>query len=116
MASVTIGSVGGDMSQLDIGSLLLGVVTTQNSHNYVLNNHGEVSNFTGIGFTYDSYGYPTGGIVTGLQETYNGQLEYQISGMNSSVSSWVSWANNDDTLGAMKAIFGGADTFQGSIG
>jgi Ca2+-binding RTX toxin-like protein len=116
MASVTIGTAGLDMTQLDIGTLLFGSVTLQNSHTYVLNNYGEVSTFTGVGFTYDTFGHPTGGIVTGLQETYNGQLEYQISGMNSSVSSWVNWANNDDTLGAMKEVFGGADTLQGSLG
>ena len=114
MANIVVGLAGVDMSQLDVGTLVLGTVTSESATQYVDDYLGQISTFTGVGFTYDATGYPTGGTVTGLTETYNGQVIYQVTGMSTPVTSWVTWANADDTLGAMMGVLGGADTFTGS--
>src|SRR5689334_13323103 len=107
MAIVVIGNAGLDMSQLDITTLLQGTVTQETSTTYVDNYFGQISTFIGIGFKYDAFGYPIGGTVTGLQESYQGQVVYQVSGFSTPVTSWTMWANNADTLGAMQGVFGG---------
>ena len=116
MATVVVGSAGVDMTQLDVGVLLQGTVLVETSTTFVDDFDGQTSTFTGFGFTYDAFGDPTGGTVTGLQETLNGQVLYQVTGTSIPVSSWVGWAEADDTLGAMMGVLGGADTFTGGVG
>src|SRR4051812_41585128 len=116
MATGIVGVAGLDMSQLDVTTLLEGTVVQETSTTYVEDYFGQIITFTGVGFHYDAFGYPIGGTVTGLQVTQQGQLIYQISGFSTLVTSWTTWANNADTLGAMQGVFGGADTLTGSIG
>ncbi|MDB5418108.1 MAG: hypothetical protein JWP50_1527 [Phenylobacterium sp.] len=116
MPTAVTGPSGIDMSQLDVTTLLAGTVTTETSTQYVENYFGQIISFAGVGFTYDAFGYPTGGTVTGLQVTSAGQLLYQVTGMAIPVASWIAWANNADTLGALMGVFGGADSLTGSIG
>ena len=114
MANIAVGLAGVDMSQLDVGTLVLGTVTSESATQYVDDYLGDVSTFTGFGFTYDASGVAIAGTVTGLSVTENGQLLYQVTGMSTPVTSWVAWANADDTLGAMMGVLGGNDTFTGS--
>lgn len=116
MPSITVGPSGINMGALDITTLLNGVVTLETSSQFVEDYAGQISTFTGSGFTYDAFGIPTGGTVTGLTETLNGQLLYQITGMSTPALSWVAWAEAGDTLSAMRTVLGGADTFTGSAG
>jgi len=116
MPTAVTGPSGVDMSLLDVTTLLLGTVTTETSTQFIENYAGQIISFVGAGFTYDAFGLPTGGTVTGLQVTFGGQLIYQVTGMSIPVTSWIAWANNADTVGALMGVFGGADTLIGSIG
>jgi serralysin len=116
MPTATVGTAGVDMTQLDVGLLLQGTVTVETSTQFADDYFGQLSTFTGFGFTYDATGVPTGGTVTGLTETLNGQLLYQVTGMSIPVASWLTWAINGDTVGALMGVFGGADTFVGGPG
>jgi len=116
MALAVAGPGGLYMSQLDVSILLDGNVTRATATSYVEDVEGQIIAFSGTGFTYDSLGYPTGGLVTALQVSYQGQLVYQVSGFSTPVTSWVTWANNGDTLGALTTVLGGDDVVQGSLG
>jgi serralysin len=87
MVTAVVGPAGLDITQLDVGTLVLGTVTSETPTSYVDNYFGQISTFIGQGFTYDAFGYPTGGTVTGLQETYQGQVIYQVTGMSVPVTS-----------------------------
>ncbi|MFC3071048.1 calcium-binding protein [Phenylobacterium soli] len=116
MPTLITGPAGVDMNGLDVSVLLDGTVTLETPTQYVEDYYGQTISFAGTGFTYDSFGYPTGGLVTGLQVSQAGQLIYQVTGMSIPVTTWEYWANTGDTVGAMKGVLGGADTFTGSIG
>jgi Ca2+-binding RTX toxin-like protein len=115
MPTFAAGAYGISTDDIDIGALWDGTITVANSTTYRLDlGNGEVITFSGMGFTYNAFGTPTGGIVTGIQDIYLGQLAYNITGLSTAVTQFVTWATNDDNFGMETTLLGGADLMTGS--
>jgi serralysin len=114
MTIATVGAYGLDMTKLDLSFLLQGTLVSESSTHLTLNTFGEIDTFTGFGFTYDSFGYPTGGTVTGLDESYLGQTVFSASGFSVPATQFVVWAANSMTSTALQTVFAGSDTIVGS--
>jgi Ca2+-binding RTX toxin-like protein len=114
MADIVVGPSGLDMNHLDFSALLQGTATNETSTQFVHTISGQLITFVGAGFTYDASGVLTGGVISDVTVTLNGQSLYSVSGANITASTWLTWAKNGDTLGALKGVLAGADTLTGS--
>lgn len=94
-----------------------GYILVANSSTYTLDlGGGENVTFTGTGFTYNSLYTPLAGTVTGIAETYGGQV-YNVSGFAVKATDLVTWAATDNNAAAFSAILGGANnTISGGAG
>src|SRR6266481_389855 len=104
--------VGTNIDQFDIGLLSLGTVSGQSDTSYSVTIGYEIITFSGTGITY-SGGLPTGGSITGIQDSYFGQNAFNIQGINVDVSALNAFVSVGDNLGAKSAIFAGNDTIVG---
>lgn len=118
MAQLTIGSAFQvSMDDIDLTLLLGGTIVTANATTYAVQlNSGEIISFVGTGFTYNALFTPTGGTVTRVVETYQGQTVYDLTGLHTSATDLVTWAATGDNAGAVHAMLGGADTINGAGG
>ena len=104
--------VGTNIDLFDVGLLPLGVVAGQTSTSYSVVLGDEIVTFTGAGLTYTS-GQPTGGTITGIQDSYFGAPVFQIQGLGIPVATFNAWVLAQDNPAAQAAIFGGDDTITG---
>ncbi|WP_279340865.1 calcium-binding protein [Zavarzinia aquatilis] len=90
-----------------------------NAGTYVLGySNGYQDIFTGSGFTYDRYGVPTGGTVTGYKgyQSGMGQTLFSVSGFSVPATTLVNVASTTSTTddrNLIASILGGADTISG---
>jgi hypothetical protein len=82
----------------------------------LLNDPAKQTIFYGSGFTYTSTGYPRGGIITGLEDVYQGQIVFAISDTSVPVATVESWVNGGLWANAAATLFGGNDTFYAPTG
>lgn len=115
MAQVVAGPAGFDMTEFDLSVLIAGagVVRTTTTYSLDLGN-GQTSTFTGVDFTYNAQGLLVGGTITGIAHRSGGQAVTDIGGLAVPVGTFMSWANNGQTLQAIETMFGGADTLTAS--
>lgn len=100
--------------QLNVTDFFDGTVTSRTSTSLVVDlGDGYIVNFAGQGFTYDSGGNPTGGTITGITDNYNGQLYFQISGMNTAATQFAQWVSTGANTTARATILGGNDAIGG---
>jgi Ca2+-binding RTX toxin-like protein len=116
MSVAVAGAFALDMDQLNIAILLQGTVVAETSTIFSVDVGGEITNFIGSGFAYNSLGNPVGGVVTRLQDVFLGQPVYDVTGFSIPATSFFTWALTSDTAAAKQAVFGGADTITGSAG
>lgn len=120
MAIVTIGDgYATNMDAIDVRLLTDGHATVADSTTYTLaygNAPGVLDTFSGQGFTYDSQGALTGGVVTGLHEAVNGSTASTVSGLSVPAADLAAWAASGDSASMHDALFGGADTVTGGSG
>ncbi|HEX3366868.1 calcium-binding protein [Phenylobacterium sp.] len=114
MPTFTAGALGVDFDQIDVGTLAMGQVSQLGSTSFIVSNGGEQDQFSGSGFVFGGGGLPTGGVITGLNETLFGQQAFQLTGLNLVVSDLNSWVASDSSEAAKIAIFAGADEIDGS--
>lgn len=124
MAVLTYGPgemvTGDNASGFAIGNLAFLVLTTE-TPTLAIGNYerlglpNTIDTFHGYGFTYDSFGNPTGGTVTQYTETNQNDLVADLSGISVPVSTLVSWAAADQQ-DAASTIFSGSDTITGATG
>jgi Ca2+-binding RTX toxin-like protein len=72
--------------------------------------------FEGRGFTYDAYGVPTGGTVTGYSAAVDGRKVASLTGVKVSVSKLVAAADTftlDDDFKILQSILSGNDKITG---
>ena len=112
MTTVVAGNFNLDFDQLDLLLLLSGDVTVANAIQLTTSGGGVDDNFFGS-FTYNGAGQLTGGTLTRLQETYFGQLVFDITGANVPVITFVQWAVTGDEAAAKAYILAGADSIAG---
>jgi serralysin len=112
MATVTAGTFALDFDQLDVTSFLIGTVTVATSGQFSTTDSGITDSFFGS-LTY-SNGNLSGGFMNRLQETYLGQTVFDITGVNVSVATFLTWALTDDNASAKTLILAGADSIFGS--
>jgi len=104
-----------DFTQLDLTTLLDGDITSRSSTRLVLDlGGGELETFTGLGFTYDSFGDPAGGTITGIKETEGGQTVVEITGMSTPVAQFVDWVLRGANYEALDTILAGNDNISGA--
>lgn len=113
MTTVTAGTLALDFDQLSVQSLLEGIVTFVSPNQISASINGFTDHFFGS-FTFNSQGLLTGGTLTGLRETYLGQLFFDISNTSVPMATFIQWAEIDDTASAKAYILGGADSISGS--
>jgi len=115
MAVVTTGSAYYiDFSQLDLTTLLQGTVTTQNSTTLVVDyGGGDRDEFYGVGFTFNAFGEPTGGTITGYRSYIAGGLAATIEGVSASAAEFMSYVKNADSVGAIFSWLSGDDQISG---
>ncbi len=100
-----------DLTGLRDGDVLGGATSTQ----FVIDElDGTIDTFTGVGFTYDAFGDPTGGTVTGWQQKDGGTLVFNLTGGNISVATAGGFIDALDTNGFLTTIAAGADNITGS--
>ena len=113
MTTVTAGTIALNFDQLSVASLLSGDVLLANAGQIITSDSGYADNFFGS-FTYNGQGQLTGGTLNRLQETYFGQVIFDISNTSVPMTTFVQWALVDDTASAKAYILGGADSITGS--
>ena len=102
--------VGTNMDLFDVGLLASGTFSAESATSYTVTIGSESLVFTGTGFTYGGSGNPTGGVVTALQDSYQGAVNLTVTGLSINVTSFNTWAAAADNTSAKNAMFGGADT------
>lgn len=106
---------GVNFDNLDLGALLDGTYVQRTSTLVSISSSGGfVDNFFGSGFTYNAQDIPSGGTVTRYQQLLNGQVIFDLTGVNVPATQVVQWAMTGNNYGAMEVILGGADSIQGS--
>jgi Ca2+-binding RTX toxin-like protein len=104
--------VGTNIDQFDVGLLSFGVVVGQGSTSYGVALGDETITFTGMGFTYAS-GQPSGGTITGIQDSYFGAPVFDIQGVSIPVATFNVWIATQDNHAAQSAIFAASDVITG---
>ncbi|MGH6963162.1 MAG: hypothetical protein ACREE0_01630, partial [Phenylobacterium sp.] len=104
--------VGTNIDLFDVGLLANGIVTAQTSTSYTVVIGDESIAFSGVGFTYTS-GLPSGGTITGMQDSYFGMPQITLQQLNVPVSALNAFIGADDSAGAQAALFAGDDVITG---
>lgn len=105
---------GADMSQFDVGLLSLGTVAAQSSTSFTIALGDETVTFTGTNLTYGANGLATGGVITGIQDSYQGATVFTMQGLTVSAADFATWVSTGDNATAQATIFAGADTVTGA--
>ena len=113
MTTVVAGNFNLDFDQLNLASLLAGDVTVANAVQITTSDSGVNDNFFGA-FTYNNAGELTGGTLTRLQETYFGQMVFDITNTSVPMVTFVQWAANGQNEAAKTYILAGADSIAGA--
>jgi Ca2+-binding RTX toxin-like protein len=113
MALLTAGAAGINVDTLSIIDLLLGDVQVATATQFVLKDGAWLEQFQGQ-FTYNGAGTLTGGTVTGWQETFQGNVVFEVSGFSVPVPTFLNWVNTSDNEAVRSTILGGADSIAGS--
>jgi Ca2+-binding RTX toxin-like protein len=103
-----------DFDQIDFGAFLdtsAGAVTRSAMLLRIVSG-GVVRELVGTGFTFDAAGDLTGGTITQIRETQNGQVSFTIQGLSVAANVFALFGN-DPTSGRV-LVFGGNDTIGGS--
>jgi serralysin len=117
MARVTAGtSVALRLDSLDVTNLVDGIITSATLNQVIIDiGGGYLETFTGTGFAFGPNGLPTGGTITGIRETLNGAVTFDLTDINVPTSQFVGWAQTAATATALNTIFGGNDDIRGSL-
>jgi Ca2+-binding RTX toxin-like protein len=75
---------------------------------------GYTESYSGVGFTYSELGVPTGGTVTGVALSVNGQSAVTFTGLSLSASQLATLIINEDEAAVRTMLFGGSDMIWGS--
>ena len=109
--------VGTNMDGFDVGLIQTGttalgtVVEAPTSFTVTLGQEQLI--VSGTGLTYDGSGAVTGGTVTSIQDSYQGAVDFTLTGFSVSASSLQQWAVADSNTSLTTALFSGADTLTG---
>jgi serralysin len=114
MPTFTAGSFGVDFDKIDVGVLNTGVASGQTSTAFSISVSPQIDQFTGAGFTFGANGFPTGGTITHITETFGGQVVFDIDATNVSASQFISWVGTGANETAKLTVFGGDDVINGS--
>ena len=114
MAILTAGAFGADTDQLDIYSFLFGAASNPSATSFTITTNSQVDSFVGQGFTFGANGYPNGGVVAEVHETYGGAQVFDLTGLSVSTSTLLTWAANANSGLARTTILGGSDLITGS--
>ena len=114
MAILTAGVFGLDFDQLDIGSLSVGAYQNATPTAFSVAGNGQLTSFSGTGFTYGSGGVPTGGIITRIQESANGAQVYDLTGLSTPATTFMGWVAGGSNAAARIGLMSGADSGSGS--
>jgi serralysin len=113
MTTVVAGNYNLNFDQLDLASLLAGDITVATGVQITTSGSGINDNFFGS-FQYDAKGSLSGGVLTRLQETFAGQVVFDITNTNVPVTTFLQWALTNDNLSAKAYILAGDDSISGS--
>jgi Ca2+-binding RTX toxin-like protein len=104
--------VGTNIDLFDVGMLASGIVTAQTTTSYTVVIGDESIAFSGVGFTYTG-GIPSGGTITGMQDSYFGMPQITLQQLNVPVSALNAFIAAHDNAGAQAALFSGDDVITG---
>jgi serralysin len=104
-----------DFRTINFANLFTGSVVVANASSFVIDfGAGNRSEFIGTGITYNSFGEPSGGTLTGYREFASGSLILDFSGASASVASFVAAVKNGDNIGGLFLVLAGNDVLNGT--
>ncbi|HZZ31631.1 MAG TPA: hypothetical protein VFE10_06515, partial [Phenylobacterium sp.] len=101
------------MDQFDVGLLALGVNSAESATGVTITLGSEVVVLGGAGLTFDGTGALTGGVVTALEDRYQGLVDFDVTGLSLSAATLEGWALADNNAAVRVAMFPGGDTLTG---
>jgi Ca2+-binding RTX toxin-like protein len=104
---------GTNIDQIDVGLVAIGTNSAETATHFTISIGDESLVLGGSGFVYNGSGVPTGGTVTSIEDQYQGQVAYNLSGFSIAATQIEQWAAVDDTASLLNGLFGGADTLSG---
>ena len=104
---------GTNIDQIDVGLIAIGTNSAETATHFTISIGDESLVVGGSGFVYNGAGVPTGGTVTSIEDQYQGQVAYNLSGFSIAATQIEQWAAVDDTASLLNGLFGGADTLSG---
>jgi Ca2+-binding RTX toxin-like protein len=116
MANVTAGSTGIDFNNVDFSNLLNGTSIVRNSTTLSLKypDSNYIDTFHGVGFTYDSNGFPTGGTITSFDENDGSSLVFSVTGVSMAATTFLGLIQNNSTQFVLSLLLSGNDQIVGS--
>ena len=103
------------VDEIDLEDLVTGPYLSRSPENFTIDTGGGyVDGFTGHDFTYDHFGDPLSGTITGIHETLYGETTFEITGLDITVAELGDWAFHGTDRAAFAAMFSGNDSFIGS--
>lgn len=115
MATVTGGPSGLDVNDIDVSALSTAAVVQRSATEMQFElGGGQVVTVSGDGFTYDATGVFAGGEVTGMSETSQGQVVYQVTGLSVAATDFAGYVAKDTAEQARVQLFNENDTLIGT--
>ncbi|HEX5376955.1 MAG TPA: calcium-binding protein [Phenylobacterium sp.] len=113
MTTVVSGNFSLNFDELDLSSLVAGDITVATALQITTSGGGINDNFFGS-FQYSATGDLTGGTLNRLQETFQGQLVFDITNTSVPVTTFLQWVVTNDNASARAYILAGPDSISGS--
>ncbi|RAK50992.1 calcium-binding protein [Phenylobacterium deserti] len=111
MAALTLGSEFAYLATIDPNNPPEAVAASASSTQIVGDlSDGSRLTITGTGFTYDSFGEPVGGTVTGLQITHGGALAFSLSNIALPVATFADYLDTVEPTVLLTSLLSGPDT------
>lgn len=116
MAIVTAGTAYPlDFRNLDLTGLLEGAAKATTTSLVIDYGAGDRDEFYGSGFTYNAFGEPTGGTITGYRAYVGNALVVTVEGAAASAVTFMSYVKSADTVGGVLYVLSGNDEISGSV-
>jgi serralysin len=113
MAIFVAGDAGIDVNDPDVEDLALADIVAGRPNYVSLRFDDWLDEFTGD-FFYTASGDLAGGVITGWKQTYNGQLVFEVTGMNVAMADMLRWIEAGEDSSVVRTVFAGDDHMTGS--
>ncbi|WP_340318321.1 calcium-binding protein [Rhizorhabdus argentea] len=112
---VSAGDYAFRMDELDLQDLTSGTYLSRSSTGFALDaGDGYTTEFRGFDLSYDAFGDPLTGTITGITNSLDGQANFEITQIDATVGEFAHWAFDLSAQDGFAALLAGNDSFYGS--